>query len=417
MKNVILASFFDNLGVTLEQNPYLVWVLIGCCVVLVVLIVLAFVLSLKKKEVAESEAKFIKQTLAEEEVKEEAVVEETPVEEVKEEVVVEETPVEEPKVEEVKEEAVIEETPAEEPKVEEVKEEAVVEETPAKEPKVEEVKEEPVVEEKKPVAPKKPAAKKAAPKVSKPAEEKEPAKETVKPARVVNGKYEVFTDGTAYFYTLKASNGEVLIKSEAYATKESAIAAIGAIKRNISAGSIVIREDKHGLFQFALIAKNHRTLVMSANYSTEARAKSASQSFTRFAETSPVYEINEKVESAKELIDTSTATDKKGGKIGIVNDEEGYYYILRASNGEVLVHSTYYKSETSAIAALDRFKETVKTGKFYVEKDKRDNYQFKLFSSAGRIVCVGQIYSSKTVAVSAAISVCSFINLATPIQE
>ena len=241
--------------------------------------------------------------------------------------------------------------------------------------------------------------------------------ETVKTPRVVYGKYEVFTDGTSYFYTLKASNGEVLINSEAYAKKESVLAAIEAIKRNISAGSIVIREDKHGLFQFVLVAKNHRTLVMSANYSTEARAKSASQSFVRFAETSPIVEITEVVETSKELIDTSSAVDKKGGKVGILFDGEGYYYFLKASNGEVLVHSTTYKSETSALAALERFKETVNTGKFYLEKDKRDNYQFKLFSNAGRIVCVGQIYSNKAVAISSAMSVRSFVNLAVTVSE
>ena len=409
MKNLVLASFFDDLGKTLEQHPYLIYVLMVCCAILVVLVVIAFVLSVKKREYKTQEN--VAETVSESDSVDEKITEE-PVEEV-----IENQPevVEEPKVEETPVvEEIIEESPAGEEQKQE--EESVVEELTEEVPTVEEPKvEEAPVNEKpqaKKVSAKKPTQKK---KVEEQVMTKE--KETTKTPRVVNGKYEVFTDGTAFFYTLKASNGEVLIKSEAYATKESVLSAIVAIKRNISAGSIIVREDKHGLFQFALVAKNHRTLVMSANYSTEARAKSASQSFVRFAETSPVYEIAEKVESSKEIIDTTSATDKKGGKIGVVAEDEGYYYILKASNGEVLVHSTIYKSEASAQAALERFKETVKTGKFYVEKDKRDNYQFKLFSSAGRIICVGQIYSSKSVAISAAISVCSFINLATPIQE
>lgn len=389
MKNLILASFFDNLGVTLEQHPYFIFVLIGCCVVLTILIVLAIILSSFRKAAKHTEVSKNEFIEEEPETVEEPVIEETPV---TEETVIEEVP--------VAEEPVIEETPT-------------VEEAPiVEEPAVEEA---PIVEEV-PVIEEKPVVKKT-PKKAEVEKVVEKEVKTTKSTRVVNGKYEVFTDGTAYFYTLKASNGEVLIKSEAYSSKETVLAAIVAIKRNISAGSIVIRQDKHGLFQFALVARNHRTLVMSANYSTEARAKSASQSFIRFAETSPVYEIAEVVETTKELIDTSSATDKKGGKIGIVAESNGFYYILKASNGEVLVHSALYKSEASALAALERFKETVKTGKFYVEKDKRDNYQFKLFSSAGRIVCVGQIYSNKSVAISAALSVCSFINLATPIQE
>ena len=83
----------------------------------------------------------------------------------------------------------------------------------------------------------------------------------------------------------------------------------------------------------------------------------------------------------------------------------------------MLVHSDYYKTEASAITALARFKETAKTGKYYVEKDKRDNYQFKLFGANGRLVCVGEIYASKTSAISSALSVCSFANLAVTVQE
>ena len=99
-----------------------------------------------------------------------------------------------------------------------------------------------------------------------------------KKTRVVYGKYEVFFDGKEYFYTLKASNGELLITSENYTTKETVLAAIEAVKRNVEVGTISIAEDKRGLFQFYLTAKNHRTLVMSANYPTEKRAIAASES-------------------------------------------------------------------------------------------------------------------------------------------
>lgn len=356
----LILSFIKSVLETLKANSYLYVVLGVCLVALIVLIIILVVINTNKSDADKSEeAKLIRQTLQEEDdmvyVKEDKVEPEQP----KEETIVKEV------VEEIQTETA-EETP--------IAEEAVVQRE-----KVEET----------------------------------PTKKT----RVVNGKYEVYFDGSSYYYSLKASNGELLIKSEAYASKDSIYMAIDAIKRNVELGRISVRQDKHGLYQFVLTAKNHRTLVMSANYPTEKRAQSASLSFKRFAATSPVVEIEEMVASDKEEVVVENITHKKGGKLGVINSDSGYYYILKASNGEVLVHSNFYKTESSAINAMNRFKESVFSGKFYVEKDKRNNYQFKLFSSNGRIVCVGHIYATKALAIASVNSVCSFVELATPIEE
>ena len=82
------------------------------------------------------------------------------------------------------------------------------------------------------MAPAKKTTRKKAVKTEEPAPVEEPTpavEETLvetKKARVVYGKYEVYSDGTSFYYNLKASNGEVLIKSEAYASKESVLSAI-----------------------------------------------------------------------------------------------------------------------------------------------------------------------------------------------
>ena len=370
--NVIL-SFLDNVLDTLKDNSYLLVVLGVCVLSLIILVTLLIVIKVKQNDVVTDETTLIRQTLKEQELSENEVCEEVKVEETKAEEVVE---VETEIIEEVVEEEIKPEEPVEEDSVE-VQEEAT-----------EEVKNEEVAEE----AP-------------------------VKKTRVVYGKYEIYCDGTSYYYVLKASNGEVLIKSETYGSKESIYAAIEAIKRNVEVGKISVRQDKHGLYQFVLTAKNHRTLVMSANYATEKRAQSASKSFQRFAANSPIVEIEETVVFDREEVIIENITSKKGGKLGVLSCESGYYYMLKASNGEVLVHSNFYKTEASALNAMNRFKASVFTGKFYVEKDKRNNYQFKLFSSNGRIVCVGHIYASKALAIASVNSVVSFVKLATEIEE
>ena len=394
-----ILNVIDDVANFLKLNPHFFWIGVGVLGALVLLILILIIVKSSKKHDTEEakEEKLIKETLNEEPV-EEVAAQEKPTESVEETPMVEEKPLEEKKIKKPAKKS--SKKPIEEEKLTET-----VEETPVIEEQVAEEKPVEVKEDKKP-------AKKT---VKKEKTEEAPV-ETKKP-RVVNGKYEVYSDGTTFFYTLKASNGEVLIQSEAYASKESVLQAIEAIKRNVEVGSIAVRQDKHGLYQFALSARNHRTLVMSANYSTEKRAQSASESFKRFAATSPVIEISEIVESNKEEVKPENIVDKKGGKIGVVASDAGFYYVLKASNGEILVTSDVYKTEVSAQNAMARFQEAVSNGKFFIERDKRDNYQFKLFAANGRIVCVGQIYATKAMAVASVNSVCSFVKLATIIEE
>ena len=384
-----ILSLVENIKNTLNENPYFIYAILICSALLIALVVALIIVNSKNKKGTNEQKETTVDSIPE-------IVEETPSEEVvaedeKSEELQEETPATD--VEDSCEEETTEEEPVDEESTEELSEESQVEEEPAK-PKL------------------------YIPVVSRKRKSNGKRKKAVKrEPRVLNGKYEVYTDGTAYYYNLKASNGEILIKSEPYASKDSVLLAVEAIKRNVEVGSISVRQDKHGLYQFVLTAKNHRILVMSANYSTEKRAESASESFKRFAPTSPVVEIEEIVESNKEEVKPENIVDKKGGRLGVLSNENGYYYVLKASNGEVLVTSDYFKLESSALNAMARFKEAVVNGKFYIEKDKRENYQFKLFAANGRIVCVGQIYASKSLAMASLNSVCSFVKLALPFEE
>lgn len=59
---------------------------------------------------------------------------------------------------------------------------------------------------------------------------------TVEGERLVNPKYEVFTDAFSKFrFRLKASNGEIIAQSEGYETKEGCMKGITAFKNNCSA--------------------------------------------------------------------------------------------------------------------------------------------------------------------------------------
>jgi uncharacterized protein YegP (UPF0339 family) len=60
--------------------------------------------------------------------------------------------------------------------------------------------------------------------------------------------------------------------------------------------------------------------------------------------------------------------------------------------------------------AIESFKKNVVEGTFKCVKDKNNNFEYKLYSPSGRVVAIGEAYSSKDSAESAAQSVVSFFN-------
>lgn len=304
----------------------------------------------------------------------------------------EEKSVEEEKPEE-EEKPVEEEQPVEEEKPVEPTEEKPTEEKPV-EPAEEEDPEQPV-ESLEPVE-------------EKPVEPAEEQPEEVKTQ--MKGKYEVYQDSDFYKYTLKASNGEVLVESEVYTSLDGVYSAIEAVKKNVETGIVTISKDKKGMYQFKLFARNHRVLVASANYPTERGALKASESFKRFAVNANIVELDpSEVVSKITPIEIGEVENKNGGKIVVEKEDGSYAYKLYASNNELMCTSEDYKTKNSAISGIDTFKAAIKDGKFYLVKDKRGLYQFKLYSAANRIIVLGETYKTKTQAKQSAIIVCSYV--------
>jgi len=229
-----------------------------------------------------------------------------------------------------------------------------------------------------------------------------------------NGKYEVYQAADGYAYRLKASNGEILATSEIYTTRDGVLKAIDTVKKNVEVGEIRVFADKHGKFKFKLIAQNHRVLVFSSNYQQEAGAQRASESFKKFALKADIVDVEIKdddLASATKIKITATE-DKTGGKYILEEGDGEYSWVLKASNGEILVQMEGYTSKPSALASIEKFKQYVAEGTFKSIKDKSGHSLFKLYTQSNRVAAVGEAYSTKTSAVSAANSVVSFYKLA-----
>ena len=417
------------LGWLSDTNNLVFAIAVAAAVVLVIVIfiVTSATHASKKKQaklaaqnvVSENAEEVIEEAPAEEEVVAEPVVEEVPVEEeVIAEPVVEEVPAEE----EVVAEPVVEEVPAEE----EVVAEPVVEEQPkpkrtrtkkvaepvVEEAKVEEVTAEPVAEEQ--PKPKRTRTKKVAEPVVEEAPTEEVAAEPAveeKKGRTYNGKYEVYPNGDGYQYRLKASNGEILIVSETYVSRENVLKAIEAVKRNIVDGELRIIKDKHGMFKFKLVSKNYRVIALGSNYTTEKSAVRASESFKKFALKADIVEIETPVDKeslSATPVEMGPVEDRYGGKYIVEKFNGEFSWSLRANNGQILLQVEGYTSKNSVLNSIEVFKKNAANGTFKIVKDKNDNYHFRLYSAAGRVAAIGETYGSKQLAESAATSVYSY---------
>ena len=351
-----------------------------------------------KEEVAAAEdAAPAEETVPTEEAEPETAEEEKaekPAEEKPEEA--KEEPVEEEKAEEP-------ETPAEEPVAEkepEVTEEVQDEaEAPAEEEKPEEAKEEPVEEEK--------------------AEEPkpEPVVETPTESEAKNkvvGKYEVYPAAGFFKYRLKANNGQILLVSRPYKTREGAINGIETFRKNAANGSHRIITDKKGRAQFRIFTANDARLIVAGEiYPNAEGAQKALDSTLRFYDTDNIQNLEEIPESEirewrAELKDVEA---KPNGKIEMFKDDDGKWVgDLRASNSELLFLTTAYSTKTALQNALRSVANNAMKGNISIVCDKQNRYQFKVYSDNGMDLVFGETYDSKEAATSAANSARNFLH-------
>lgn len=109
-----------------------------------------------------------------------------------------------------------------------------------------------------------------------------------------NGKFELVKAGAkSYFIRLVASNGQVLLVSQSYASKQSALNGYEAIKGAIESQNFTVAKDKQGRYQYNLYTANKQLIVSGETYPVKQHCLSSIQSVLRFAKEAKFQEINE----------------------------------------------------------------------------------------------------------------------------
>lgn len=314
--------------------------------------------------------------------------------------------------------------------VEEPKEEEKIEEKAETSALIEEKKEETIQpEEEKAETEKEVLEEKDAEPVSEEASDEEKEKDTIKIRGAytevageagkakVPGKFEVFPEDDQFKYRLKANNGEILVVSYGYSTRDGAHAGIDTLKKNIEGGIVSYITDKNGRSQWRLSTPNDaRIVAMGESYSSLGNAQSAFASTQKFSKSETIIDLDEIPDTEKREwhFTVPEYTEKDSGSLEIYEDSGKYRARLLANNQEVLfVTAQSYASKSTLKSSLENIKQKLNKDSFHISKDKQSHYQFIMESGSGFIYLIGETYSTRASAESAAGSVLSFINKAT----
>ncbi len=106
-----------------------------------------------------------------------------------------------------------------------------------------------------------------------------------------NGKFQLIKeDAKSFFIKLVASNGQVLLVSQKYATKQSALNGLEAMQNAIISQNFTIHRDKQNRYQYKLYTANKQLIASGETYPVKQNCLSSIQSVLRFGQQAKLVE-------------------------------------------------------------------------------------------------------------------------------
>ncbi len=198
------------------------------------------------------------------------------------------------------------------------------------------------------------------------------------------GAFEVFEGQNGqYYFRLRAANGEIVLASEGYVSKQGADTGVESVKAHaVIANNFEQRDSADGQFYFVLKADNGEIIGTSETYVSTSNAK-------RGAET--VRQIVAKILRAE-----AVATGGAHFDIFVGADDQ-YYFHLQAANGEIVLQSEGYVSEQGARSGVASVRTHGKLAEnFTIAESADEQFYFVLKANNGETIGVSETYVSKS---------------------
>ncbi len=112
-----------------------------------------------------------------------------------------------------------------------------------------------------------------------------------------SGKWVIIEEGKRFSAELRASNAEILLRTESYTALSGIKSGIETVKNNVEKNNFAVSMDKNGNFFFKLYSSSTRLLCVSEGYSTKTACERAIESVKRFSKTAVI--VREKKDDDK----------------------------------------------------------------------------------------------------------------------
>ena len=204
------------------------------------------------------------------------------------------------------------------------------------------------------------------------------------------GKFEIFQgEDEQYYFHLKAANGEIILASEGYVSKQGAENGVASVEANaVDLAQFEIREadsDDDQRHYFVLKAKNHEIIGVSEMYASASNAKRGTET------------VNEVV---VKMLRHEAAVSGGAGFDLFESDASGeYYFNLKAANGEIVLASEGYTRKASARNGIESVRTNGKDLENYdiLQADsEEEQFYFVLKARNHQVIGVSEMYVSKS---------------------
>lgn len=108
-----------------------------------------------------------------------------------------------------------------------------------------------------------------------------------------NPKFEVFrsTVNTQFYFRLRSRNGEPILSSEGYYSKQSCYNGIASVKYNAPYDNQYLRRDGYLNYTFNLVSTNGEIVGRSENYTTASARENGIEAVKRDAPGAPIEDL------------------------------------------------------------------------------------------------------------------------------
>jgi uncharacterized protein len=195
-------------------------------------------------------------------------------------------------------------------------------------------------------------------------------------------------DGRHYF-TLMAGNGENVLRSQGYTKLASAQGGVASVlengndKRNFD-----VKQASNGDWYFNLVAGNGAVIGSSELYASKSNAERGGRS----------------VRALVRLARNATQAAPRRESFELFKGEDGKsYFRLRAANGEIMLGSQPYASNTNARGGIASvLANGSDTASYEIFETDSGSYALRLVAKNGEVIARGESYASKSNATRAA---------------